>query len=99
MSDTIIVTLELALKPEVVEGFCQQVPETLEETKVFPGFVGISIRCNAEEPNRVIFIEEWETRAAYEAYVAFRTESGMLDQMEAMLTEPPKTAFWDRRVV
>jgi len=98
VSDTIIVTLELSLKPEVVEGFCQQIPATLEGTRTFPGFVSIAIRRNADDPNRVIFIEEWDTRAAYDAYVAFRTKQGMMDQMAAMLTAPPETRFWDAKV-
>lgn len=98
MSETIIVTLELALKREVVAQFCEQIPLTLEGTKAFPGFVNINIRRHADDPNRVIFIEEWETRAAYEAYVAFRTEQGMIDQMAAMLTEPPRTEYWDSKI-
>lgn len=98
MSETLVVTLELTLKPEIVEDFCQQIPRTLEETSSFPGFVNIEIRRNSKEPSRVIFIEEWETRAAYEAYVAFRTEQGMMDQMAAMLVEPPQTRFWDDKI-
>ena len=98
MNDTVIVTLELVLKPEVVEDFCRQIPETLEETRVFPGFVDITIRQHADDPNRIIFVEQWETRAAYEAYIAFRTESGMLEQMAAALTEPPRTEYWERRI-
>ena len=43
-------------------------------------------------------IEEWESRAAYDAYAAFRTEQGMMDQMAAMLTAPPETRFWDAKV-
>ena len=98
MADTIIVTLELALKPEAVEPFCTQIPKTLEETRRFPGFVGISIRRHADEPNRVIFIEEWESRSAYEAYIAFRTESGMMKAMGAMLQAPPRSECWSDMV-
>lgn len=98
MSDTIYVTLELSLKPEAVDAFCTQIPETLEGTRSFPGFVSIHIRRHADEPNRVIFIEEWESRKAYEAYVAFRTESGMMDAMGDIITQPPRVEIWDARV-
>lgn len=99
MQDTVIVTLELALKPELVEDFCVQIPEALKETRAFPGFVDISIRRNADDPSHVIFIEEWASRADHEAYVAFRTQSGVMDQMAAMLTKPPRTEYWDRNIV
>ena len=99
MQDTVIVTLELALKPELVEDFCEQIPEALKETRAFPGFVDISIRHNADDPNRVIFIEEWASRADHEAYVAFRTQSGVMDQMAAMLTSPLRTEYWDRNIL
>ena len=99
MQDTVIVTLELALKPELVEDFCEQIPEALKETRAFPGFVDISIRRNADDPSHVIFIEEWASRADHEAYIAFRAESGMLDQMAAMLTSPPRTEYWDRNIL
>ena len=99
MQDTVIVTLELALKPELVEDFCVQIPEALKETRAFPGFVDISIRRNADDPSHVIFIEEWASRADHEAYVAFRTQSGVMDQMAAMLTSPPRTEYWDRNIL
>ena len=98
MSDTIAVTFELTLKPEAVEGFCAQMPITLEETREFPGFVAISIRRHADQPNRVILIEEWESRSAYEAYVAFRTETGMMDAMNDIITEEPRLEIWDEKV-
>lgn len=98
MSETIAVVLELALKPEAVEDFCRQIPITLEETRRFEGFVDIAIRRHAEDPNRIVMIEEWASRSAYEAYVAFRTESGVMDQLAAALTDPPRTTCWTTRI-
>jgi len=98
MSDTVTVTLELALKPEAVQDFCTQIPEVLKETREFPGFVDIMVRRNADDPNRVILVEEWETRAAYEAYIAYRTETGFMDALAETITEPPRLNYWDDRI-
>lgn len=99
MRTSVIVTLELNLRPELVADFRTQIPEALKETRKFPGFVDISIRHNADESNRVIFIEEWVSRADHEAYLAFRARSGILDKMAAMLSEPPRTEYWEQNIV
>lgn len=99
MSATITVTLELALKPEAADEFCRSLPQELEVTRKFPGFVDILIRRHADEPNRVVFVEEWVSRGDYDAYIAFRTETGSMDGLAAIVTEPPRVNIWDDRVV
>ena len=98
MAETVIVTLELALKPEAVEDFCTQIPTMLDETRKFPGFVNITIRRHMDDPNRVVFVEEWAARSDYEAYVEFRTSTGVMDSMMDVLTEEPRTNIWQQRV-
>ena len=67
MSESIIVTLQLSLKPEAVEPFCAQIPVTLEDTRKFPGFIAVTIRRHVDQPNRVIFVEEWQSQESEEA--------------------------------
>ena len=94
----VTVTLELTLKPEAVEPFCTQITHALGETRKFPGFVDIAIIRHADDPVRMIFVEQWESRAAYDSYVKFRTETGMMDQMAAILAQPPRLDIWDNQV-
>ena len=95
---SVTVTLDLNLKPEAVEPFCTQLKEALVDTRKFPGFVDIYIHRHADDPARIILIEQWETRAAYDGYVAFRTEGGMAAAMAEILTQPPTLNIWDHRV-
>lgn len=99
MQDTVIATLELALQPELVADFCEQLPEALKETRAFPGFVDISIRHNAEKSRSRHLHRGMGVAGRHETYIAFRTESGMLDQMAAMLTKPPRTEYWGLNIV
>ena len=98
MSSNVTVTMELTLKAEAVEPFRAQVGDALVDTRSFPGFVDLSIHFHADDPNRILFLEEWKSRADYEAYVAFRTETGMMDVMAAMLVQPPRIDIWDKWV-
>lgn len=99
MPDSITVTMILALRPEAVEPFCTRFPVMVEETRAFPGFRDIRVLHNADRPNEVILIEEWDSRADHEAYVAFRTETGVMDQTAQMVTEPPRLDYWDIPIV
>jgi quinol monooxygenase YgiN len=49
------------------------------------------------DENRMIVIEEWESVAAYEKYVAWRQNSP--SPLSALLAEPPQVDFWPRRVI
>ncbi len=98
MSATVTITLELAMKPEAVEPFRTQISGMLEETRKFAGFVDIRILGHADDPTRIIFIEEWASRAAYEAYIKYRTETGAMDMMAAMITQPPRLDCWNNRI-
>jgi hypothetical protein len=47
----------------------------------------------------VILIEQWASRADYEAYIAFRTERGDMERMAQMVAEPPRLDYWDVSIV
>lgn len=91
MTDTVTITLTLTLKPEAVEPFCAGLPEAIKETAAFPGFGSIRI---VRDGDRVQFIETWATEAAYDAYIAWRTETGMMDQMATLIAAPPQKEVW-----
>ena len=45
------------------------------------------------EGEGVIFVEHWEDQSKYEKYLAWRTESGVMDKLAAMLDAPPIIRF------
>ena len=91
MTEMVTVTLGLTLKPEAVDAFCANLPATIGETAAFPGFGSIRI---VRDGAKLLFIETWESEAAYDAYIAWRTETGMMDAMGQILAGPPEKAVW-----
>ncbi|WP_157219416.1 putative quinol monooxygenase [Flavisphingomonas formosensis] len=91
MTDKVTVTLGLTLKPGAVDAFCASLPEAIKETATRPGFGSIRI---VRDETRVLFIETWDSEAAYDAYIAWRTETGMMDMMAQILAEPPEKTVW-----
>ena len=95
---TVHITLELRLKPEAVQGFYETLPATLEETRAYEGCVNIAAYSHSDEVGRVIVIEEWESSEAYQAYLAWRMETGFMDAVGAIITAPPAINTWPNRV-
>lgn len=99
MPETITVTMVLVLRPEAVEPFRASFPVMVQDTRKFPGFREIRALHNADRPNEVILIEQWDSRADYEAYIVFRTEHGDMERMAQMVAEPPRLDYWDVTIV
>ena len=93
MTDGVTITLELTLKPEAIDAFCAGLPEAINATATRKGFRDIRIVRHAHEP-RVIFLETWDSEADYDAYIAWRQSTGMMDAMAQIIAAPPRKEVW-----
>lgn len=51
----------------------------LVDTRAFAGNEGIETYSDQDDPDLVVLWEKWATRADYEAYLAWRMETGLMD--------------------
>lgn len=93
MSDGISITFELNLKPEVAAGFIGVGQGILQETQKFAGFRNVRVVQHKQDPNRLLFIERWDSENAYHEYIAARTATGELAGMQSLATKT-ETNFW-----
>ncbi len=89
------VILELHLKPEMVDLVKGGLGESLVATRAFEGCEEITVLQHQDEPGTVLILEQWQTRAHYEAYLAWRTETGTMEGLNAISTEPYKVHVLD----
>lgn len=69
-------------------------PENIDELRsVFEAEV--KVIGNQDDPLNLILFETWETRAQYETYLAWRSETGALDALGALLIKAPSIRFFD----
>ena len=94
MAELVTVTASFVLKPEFVEVFGGTITEALKETSTWPGFYDIRLVQHLDNPNKVLLVERWETADQYKAYLAWRIETGMIDQINAVSTEPAQFDIW-----
>lgn len=95
MSNGVVVTVSLSIKPEAVDVFVASLDGMFKETRLKEGFRNIRLLRSDAEANHFTLIEEWDEARNYHEYVAWRTERGDFDGLAAAVTEPPQIGVWD----
>ncbi len=89
----VMVTLDLDVKAEFIDGMCAGLPESIKETATRPGFIAIRI-VRQPGTTRVFFAERWASEQDYNNYIAWRTERGVMGGFAAALNQPAVTTIW-----
>lgn len=92
---SIKVFLEVNAKPESIEVLKQTLEAILPDTRAYDGCLGVEVKGNQDDALNLILVESWETRAKYETYLAWRSETGAIDALVAMLSAPPSIRYFD----
>ena len=93
MAITVIIDFEL--KPEFTKEIIESFKTTLKETRAYDGCLGLSVLQDSENPNHIIFYEQWKTKEHQLRYIQWRVESGMMDKMGAVLASLPVTKYFE----
>lgn len=86
MSVTVI--LEAKVKHGCKTSLLQSLTKLLPDTHKFNGFIDISIFSEADT-ELVIFISKWQSFEVYQQYLQWRTDTGDMARLGALLSAPP----------
>ncbi|MCH9670932.1 MAG: antibiotic biosynthesis monooxygenase [Gammaproteobacteria bacterium] len=67
----------------------------LADTRAYDGCIGVEVCTNQDEPDVVVLIERWESRAKYEKYLGWRAETGVVDKIVAQIEGAPSIRYFD----
>jgi len=81
------------LPPPYIPGM--DIAGVIDGTRAYDGCELMTMVVNQDDPSNVLFVERWETRAKYEAYLAWRTETGSMENLVGMLAGDPVIRFFD----
>ena len=71
MSCTVL--LELKVKPGTGDEVLATMKSILPDTRSYDGNIGINVIRNLDDQDVLVLVEEWESKAHYEKYLAWRT--------------------------
>ena len=83
------IIFEMQLKAEAAEGFAASIATALVDTRKYEGCERVNVYRDAADANRFVLIEQWRSKADYESYIAWRTSTGMMDQLGSTMQSPP----------
>jgi quinol monooxygenase YgiN len=92
---SVVVLLEMQVKPEAVNEVKAQLKQILPDTRSYAGCEGLDIYGNMDDGGNLVFHERWQTREHYQKYLAWRTETGALAALASKLTGPPKIRYYE----
>jgi len=92
---SVIVIVNLSAKDESLEELKKYFKEILPDTRSFEGCQGVQLYENKESPTKLTVHSKWASEEAQKKYGAWRMESGAVDKLTSMLSEPMSMQFYD----
>jgi quinol monooxygenase YgiN len=91
---SVIVLVTIFAKEEFLEELKKYFKEILPGTRSFEGCQGVQLYENQEFPTKLTIHAKWTSEEAQKKYMAWRMETGELDKLLPMLSEPPTMQFY-----
>jgi quinol monooxygenase YgiN len=93
---SVLVLLEAPVKFEDISNMKSYMAEILPDTRAHDGCQGVDVYFNTEDAGNMVLVEYWDSRAHHEKYVGWRTETGVMDKIGAMLAGQPNIRYFER---
>ncbi len=91
---TCTVLVELKVKPGAGDEVLATMKSILPDTRSYDGNIGINVIRNQDDHDVLVLVEEWESKAHHEKYLAWRTETGVMDTLMELVAEPPSIRYF-----
>lgn len=89
------VMLEFRAREGCADKVCDWLRSVLPDTRGYRGCVSLHVVRDQEDPMQFVIVEQWDQRADYESYLAWRAERGDMEIFGAMMDGPPRIRFFD----
>ena len=93
---SVIVILTANTLPDSTDKFVTILEEILPDTRAYKGCINLEVYRNMDNATQITLVEEWESRQDYEAYFAWRTETGTLDRLIPLFDGEPSITYLDK---
>ena len=91
----VTIMLELKTKPGSADDLKDFLRDELHHTRGFDGCNGVTIHTNQEDLNNFVFLSNWDSKAQYDKYLAWRGERGDMEKLGALMAGEPSVRSFD----
>ena len=85
----IIVTGSVVVRPDDLEQAVEISLAHVRRSRTEPGCLLHSVHHDVEDPNRLVFLEQWADRAALDAHFAVPESGAFVAALSALAAAPP----------
>ena len=93
---SVLVLVVGPVSPENIEDMKAYMAEILPDTRAYDGCNGVEMYFNMDDPGNMIIVEYWDKRSLHEEHVGWRTETGVMAKIGAMLSGPPTIRYLEK---
>ncbi len=91
----IIVTGSILVRSDSLEKMLAASLEHVRRSRTEPGCLAHAVHQDAENPLRLVFLEEWTDRASLAAHFAVPASREFVKTIREMAAEPPQMNIYD----
>src|SRR5690349_11204785 len=95
----IIVTGSIVARPDSIDELLERSLEHVRRSRAEPGCCSHAVHREAENPLRLVFLEEWEDRAALAAHFAVPASRAFAKAARALAEEAPTLIVFEANKV
>jgi|TARA_B100000953_G_scaffold136783_1_gene113228 quinol monooxygenase YgiN len=89
-----MITLEMPVKPEMLEDYLNILKGALVETRSYKGCRSVTTLVD-QETSSIVLVEEWDSAEDQQAYIAWRVETGLIDAIAPFMQGELVTRTYD----
>ncbi len=89
-----MITLEMPVKPEMLEDYLNILKGALVETRSYKGCRSVTTLVD-QETSSIVLVEEWDSVEDQQAYIAWRVETGLIDAIAPFMQGELVTRTYD----
>ena len=91
---SVMITLEIPVKPDILDDYLNILKEALVETRAYKGCKSVTTLVD-QETSSVVLVEEWDSVEDQQAYITWRTETGLIDAVSPFMQGELVTRTYD----
>ena len=91
---SVMITLEMPVKPEMLEDYLNILKGALIETRSYKGCRSVTTLVD-QETSSIVMVEEWDSAEDQQAYIAWRVETGLIDAIAPFMQGELVTRTYD----